>query len=496
MKSIEIIVTIIYAALVLWWAISSKKKAERGGREFLASYKIFGVLFAGIASATAGMSGFGLVGVPGLVFKLGGAVWWITILFAMSFGLMMWINGKPMRMMGEIIGTETFADLGYRRFNSNTVRFLIALNLIICVWAYLGTQILAAGYILHYIFGVSIKAGGIAVLLFIIIYTVYGGMVGSIKVDFLQGLLKMGSAIAVLLGFFYITGGMGNATMAISSKFGSSYVDPIGYPASVTLPLVFAWVFALGLGTIGQPHVNTKLYSLKDYKSLKLFGVTSGIAYSIMGFFTLFPAMAVWYLISTGKMVMFKNPDDTVFHFLNHMPPVLAILLFAGLLAATMSTSSSFLVIGSGIFVHDIPRSFNKKLDQKQEVFWGRVAVVILSIGSILFGLYGGYLIALLGVLGLGTFIATSIPVIIGYQWRKASREAAIIAESLTLLMSIFVSIIYVQLLKGKMPGGIPDYVYMILLSFLVMIFVSLFTKGSSRENLPPELKLFFKYME
>ncbi|WP_287006404.1 sodium:solute symporter family protein [Desulfurella sp.] len=498
MKLFEILVALIYGVLVLWWAISSKKQAEKGGKEFFASYKTFGALLAGIAAATSGMSGFGLVGVPGLVYKLGGAVWYITIFFALSFGLMMWLNGKPMRMMGEIITTETFADLGYHRFNSNTVRFLIALNLIICVWAYLGTQILAAGYILHYIFGISIKAGGVIVLLYTILYTVYGGMVGSIKVDFLQGLLKIGSALAVLLGFYYITGGMSNATLAISASkiFGTSYVDPIGHPSTVTLPLVFAWIFALGIGTIGQPHVNTKLYSLKDYKSLRFFGVTSGIAYSIMSLFTLFPAMAVFYLISTGKMAIFKNPDDTIFHFMSHLPPILAILLFAGLLAATMSTSSSFLVIGSAVFTLIYPRSFGKKLDQKQEVVWGRWALIILSIGAIFFGLFGGYLIALLGVLGLGTFIATSMPVIIGYQWQRASKEAAIVAELITLLMSIFVSVIYVQLLKGKMPGGIPDYAYMILLTTIVMIFVSLFTKGSARENLPPELKIFFKYME
>lgn len=498
MKTAEIIVTLIYAALVLWWAISAKRKAEKSGAKFFASSKSFGPLVAGLAAATAGMSGFGFVGGPGLNYKIGSAVMYMGIFFTVSYGLMMWLNGKPMRMMSVITNIETFADLGEIRFNSKLLRLLIALNLIICIFAYLGAQILAGGYILNSIFGISVKAGGIALLIFTLIYTVYGGMVGSIRVDFLQGILKLISIIGIILGFYYITGGMGHAvtTIASSKLFGPQFIDPIGHPDNIMLPLAMSWVFVLAIGVIGQPHVNTKLYSLKSYKDLKTFGLVGGIGYGIMSLLYILPGTAVMYLVASGQMKPFKVADETIFHFFNHLPPVLAILLFAGLLAATMSTSSSFLVIGSSIITRDIPKSFNKTLSQKSEVVWGRWALIILTLGAALFGLYGGYMVALLGVLGLGTFIASSLPVIIGYQWQKASRESAIISEIITLLMSIFVSVIYEQVLKQKLPGGVPSYAYMIMIAFIVMIFFSLFTKGSAGESLPEKLKLYFKHME
>jgi hypothetical protein len=62
--------------------------------------------------------------------------------------------------------------------------------------------------------------------------------------------------------------------------------------------------------------------------------------------------------------------------------------------------------------------------------------------------------------------------------------------------MSIFVSVIYEQVLKQKLPGGIPGYAYMILIVFVIMIFVPLFTKGSAENNLPEKMKLYFKHME
>lgn len=498
MKTFEIIVSLLYAAIVLWWAISAKRQAEKSGAKFFASSKSFGALVAGLAAATTGMSGFGFVGGPGLNYKFGSAVMYMGIFFTVSYGLMMWLNGKPMRMMSAITNIETFADLGDVRYGSRSLRFLIAINLIICIFAYLGAQILAGGYILNSIFGISVKAGGIALLIFTLIYTVYGGMVGSIKVDFLQGLLKLFSIIGIIIGFYYITGGMGHATMTIASSklFGPQFVDPIGHPDNVMLPLAMSWVFVLAIGVIGQPHVNTKLYSLKSYKSLKTFGLVGGLGYGIMSLLYILPGTAVLYLVASGQVKPFKVPDETIFHFFNHLPPFLAIVLFAGLLAATMSTSSSFLVIGSSIITRDIPKSFNKSLSQKEEVVWGRWALIILTLGAAIFGLYGGYLVALLGVLGLGTFIAASLPVIIGYQWKKASTEAAIISEIIVLIMSIFVSVIYEQVLKQKLPGGIAGYSYMIMIVFLIMIFVSLFTKKAAEDNLPEKMKLYFKHME
>ena len=498
MKNLEIILAVLYAAVVLWWAVSAKKEADRGGQEFFASSKLFGAVVAGLAAATTGMSGFGFVGGPGLNYSLGAAVWYMPIFFTVSYGLMMWLNGKPMRMMGEITNVETFADLGDERYQSRTLRFLVAVNLIICIWAYLGAQILAGGYILNFVFGISVQAGGILLLFFTLIYTIFGGMVGSIRVDFLQGILKLISIIGIIFGFAYVTGGFTNATLTIATSkvFGPTFTDPVGHPTGSALPLAMAWVFVLALGVIGQPHVNTKLYSLNNLKSLKWFGLVGGIGYGVMGLLYILPGTAVQYLVALGKVSPFKVSDETIFHFFANVPPVWELLLFVGLLAATMSTSSSFLVIGSSIITRDIPHSFDKMLDQKQEVLWGRWALAILTIGAAMFGLFGGYMVALLGVLGLGTFIGASMPVIIGYQWRKASREAAIVAEVIVLVMSIAVSVIYEQALKGHLPGRIPGYAYMIMLVILVMVFGSLVTKGAAGENLPARLKLYFKHME
>jgi sodium/proline symporter len=453
---------------------------------------------AGLAAAAAGMSGYGFVGGPGMNYKMGATIMWMPVFFTVSYGMMMWLWGRRMRMLTEVVDIGTFPDLAYERFQSNGVRCLTAINLIFCVWAYLGCNLLAGGLVFSALFGMPVKVGAIVVLAVTVIYTYYGGMVGSIRVDAIQGALMLFSIIAAFYGFHCITGGFESATIAISSSelLGPTFADPIGSPTDIALPLVVAWTFVLALGAAGQPHVSTKLYALKSYRNLRSFGLVAGVGYGIAGFMYLLPGTAVLYLVATGKIAPLTVPDEAVFVFLGHLPPAISIVVFMGLLAAIMSTSSSFLVIGSGLITRDIPRSFGKPLIPKREVFWGRIALVILAAGSTAFGLFGGYLVALLGVLGLGTFVATSVPVAIGFLWGKASKEAAVIAEAVVFGMSIGVSIIYEKLLNRTCAGGVPGYTYIIIAAFILMILVSLFTKGAAGENMPEKMKLLFKHSE
>ena len=491
------IVAVVYAAFCIWLGIYGKKRAERGGKFFFASSGLFGALLVGLAAAAAGMSGFGYVGGPGLAYKFGAAVWYLPTFFILSYGVMSWLNGKPMRMMQEITRIETFADLGVERYKNKAVGFFIALNLIFCIFAYLGTQVLAGGYVINALTGMNVKVAGLLLLVIVAIYTYYGGMVGSIMVDGLQGFLMVISIIGAFIGFFMITGGAAHWTQVVGSSpmFGPLFVDPVGKPTNLLLPLIFGWVFVLSLGVSGQPHVNTKYYALKSYKDLRWKGFIGGVGYGIAGFMYLLPAAAVEYLVATGKMAPLKVADTTVFAFANHLPFWVAAIIYMGLLAAIMSTSSSFLVIGSAVFTHDFPRAFSKVLSEKSEVQVGRIALLILSIGAAIFGLYGGYMVALLGVLGLGAFVSTSIPVVIGYVWKKATKEAALISEITVFILSIGISVIYEKLLGKKLPGGISGYVFYIIVTILIMVFVSFVTKGAAEEKLPAKLKTYFRYL-
>jgi len=490
----EIIFGIIYMIFVFWLGISSQKKAGESGADYFASSKFFGPVMIGIATATVGMSSFGFVGGPGLTYATG--LWLVmdSMFFTISYGIMMWLNGKAMRMMGELAVVETYADLAYERYQDNAIRFFLALNLLICVWAYMGTQIEGAGYIMNAIFGVPVTVGGVIIVVYTVLYTVMGGMIGSIKVDALQGLLKLLCIIAMVVGFFYITHGATNAitTIAAIPKVGPRLVAPIG----LLVPLAMSWVFVMLLGTAGQPQISTKLYGLNSYKALKTAGLVGGVSYAVMCVVYFFPGTSVLYLVAKHHMAPLKVSDMAVFAFMNHLPTTLSVMVYLGLLAASMATTSTFLVMGSYLFTRDIARSFGKLLSPKREVVVGRWALVIVSLGALIWGMFGGNMVAIMGGIGLGTFIAASLPVIVGYQWRKATREAALAAEILTLVLSIGSTLVYEGVMKRHLWAGVPGYAYIILLAVVVMIFVSFLTKGAAGDLMPEKMKVYFHHME
>ena len=66
----------------------------------------------------------------------------------------------------------------------------------------------------------------------------------------------------------------------------------------------------------------------------------------------------------------------------------------------------------------------------KNDLFWARIGTVALCTIASIFATYSYYyndrLVALLGAFGWGTFAAAIVPVlVIGLNWKKATREAA-----------------------------------------------------------------------
>ncbi|MEM3449471.1 MAG: sodium/proline symporter, partial [Nitrososphaerota archaeon] len=158
--------------------------------------------------------------------------------------------------------------------------------------------------------------------------------------------------------------------------------------------------------------------------------------------------------------------------------------------AAIMSTSSAFLSIGVAAIVRDLTKAVGKELMRDAQIRWGRVVTILLTIVALVFGYFGGYLVAILGALGWGYFACAIVPIIgLGLNWKRATKEGAIAA----LLTGLTLNIAFLILEKGvgwKMPYGIPSYGIALLITLVVMILVSLLTKTASEEDIEKEIKV------
>ncbi len=235
----------------------------------------------------------------------------------------------------------------------------------------------------------------------------------------------VGAAIAVF--YYALQAGGGLETHgAIHHRvrlFGPGHLDPLG-AIPVFTAMGFFLVFAVG--NLGQPHMLHKFFMLDDPRKLKWMPMIVGVTQTLCVLIWLGIGLAVPSLVAGGKLAPLVNPDDASPQFLlNFTPEILAGIVFAGILAAIMSTADSFVNIGSAAIVRDLPKAIGRKVND--ELFWGRIAVVGIAVSAAVFAYFYGDLIALLGTFAFGTFGAALGPALaIGLNWRRVTAAAAV----------------------------------------------------------------------
>lgn len=480
------IVTIVILYFALSFAVGLyAKKYVKVAEEYFGAHKLFGPIIVGIASFAAIMSGFGFVGGPGLVYAMGATSLWITLSQAAAFGFSWWIIGKRIRLIAEVKPVATLPDIAALRFKSEAVRGLLAISLVLGVFAYLGTQVLAGGYVVAGLLGIPLEVAILVIFGITMLYTAVAGMAASILTDVMQGIVMLIAAVGVLIIALVMCGGTGGIFGTIALK-DPVKVDPLG---TGTWILALTWYFVFVIGNSGRPHLATKFIALKRYEDLKWGAVISGGSCMISSLLRIFVGYAALWLVVTGQITPLRVPDEAATAFLSKVPAGLAGIVYAGLLAAIMSTSSAFLAVGVGAVVRDLTKAFGRELSREEQVKRGRVVTILLTVVAPIFGYFGGYLVAILGTLGWGYFACAIVPIIgLGLNWKRATREAAILA----LITGLVLNISFLILERGfgwKMPYGIPSYSIALLLTILVMIVVSFFTKSASGDDIEKEIR-------
>jgi sodium/proline symporter len=426
-----------------------------------------------IAAFSSIQSGFGMVGGTGQTFT-GGLGFAVGIMFAapLGFALTWFMVGKRIWKLGDLGEIFTLGDIAELRYNSKAARGWMGVAVALGVIGYLGTQVQAMGVVMNTIFGVSPTVGAIIGLAILAFYCIGGGMIAGVYTDLFQGILM--AAVSVIVFFLAIDagGGIANMTQVLQSS-DPKLASPFGMYPMITM---VCWFFLFSLGAAGQPHFITKFLMIKDAKQLKWGAFTAGLAYVLTTFLVIGIGLAALVLKIQGKFPKLGSTDEALTTFLTMFtPPVIAGLVIAGLLAAIMSTGSSFVTLGAASLVRDIPKALN--IEVKNELLWSRIAVAALLILSTLFSVYMDTLVALLGVFGWGTFASAIFPtIVLGLIWPKATKQGAIWSIIISLGVNFFLEV------GGKygikpLPAGVINGAFAFALAIVAFIVISLLTQ-------------------
>jgi Na+/proline symporter len=247
--------------------------------------------------------------------------------------------------------------------------------------------------------------------------------------------------------------------------------------------------FVFGLGTLGQPHVISKYYMLRDPRQLRWYPLlmTSVLLLTLLLFFGI--GIGVKAAVVSGTMAPLAHPDDATPAFLlQRTAPWLAAVVFSGIAAAVMGTVNAFLSVGAAAITHDIPIAFGRRV--RDELLVGRISTVLIAALAGALALRSGVLVAFLGIFGWGLFASTLVPSLaLGLNWPGATRAGAIAS----MLVGLGVTLVLETLNWVRVftfPAGVTASGLALVLSLLTFVAVSWLTRERAASDLDADVRL------
>jgi len=398
-----IIITIIcYLALMVGIGVSFSRKNKDVGDFYLGGRKL-GPIVTAMSAEASDMSSYLLMGLPGLAYLCGCAeVGWTVIGLAVGTYLNWLIVAKRLRLYSQRCGAITIPDFFAKRYreNKNILLGISALIILVFFIPYTASGFSACGKLFEQLFGWDYHVAMLISAAIIILYTSIGGFLAASTTDLIQSIVMTAALIIVVIFGVNTAGGLDNVienakglngylTLFENHNAADNTSSPFGFLSIIS---TLAW----GLGYFGMPHILLRFMAIKDpgkiRTSRRIASVWVVISMGVAVFIgiianALSAQNAIPVLPSSSesetaiiKMAFLMNDSNMI------LLMIFAGLIFAGILACTMSTADSQLLAASSSASENILRGvFKVKLTEKQSMLAARgILLVIAAIAALI----------------------------------------------------------------------------------------------------------------
>ena len=188
------------------------KKANESTENYLIGGRSLGPWVTAMAAEASDMSGWLLMGLPGLAYWCGlsDALWTAIGLFIGTY--INWlIVAKRLRNYSHIAGDAiTIPDFISNRFKEKkkVILTICALFILVFFSVYAASCFVTVGKLYSTLFGTKYIYMMLLGALFVVFYTFIGGFLAESASDFMQGIVMFGALLVVLIGGVYYAGGI------------------------------------------------------------------------------------------------------------------------------------------------------------------------------------------------------------------------------------------------------------------------------------------------
>lgn len=496
-----------YMLVVIGIGIFFARRANKNTENYFLGGRSLGPWIAAMSAEASDMSGWLLMGLPGLAYWCGLAdATWTAVGLAVGTYLNWLIVAKRLRNYSAVSGDAiTIPEFFSNRFHEKTkiIRIIASLFILVFFTVYAGSCFVTCGKLFSTLFGYSYHSMMIVGAIFVILYTFLGGFLAESASDFMQSIVMVVALISILVlgtinaggigavienaqaipGYFSLTEVANPATNEAGMQLVENGVPVFGaespYPV-LTIVSMLAW----GLGYFGMPQVLLRFMAIRKADELK----KSRRIATVWVVISLFAAVAIGIvgraMLPTAETLLTKSGAENVFVLMseNLLPALLAGIIMAGILAATISSSDSYLLIASSALANDVYKGVIKKDANDKTVMWiSRIALMVIALIGMVIAWDENSVIFNVVSFAWAGFGATFGPLMLFSLFWKRTTRAGAVAGMVSGAATVFIW----KLVLNPQLGGVFT-IYELLPAFVVssifIVVVSLLTKEPSDE--------------
>lgn len=384
---------VAYLMLVLGVGIWFSKRNKTTDDFYLGGRKL-GPFVTAMSAEASDMSSWLLMGLPGVAYLTGLAdATWTALGLAIGTYINWLIVAKRIRRYSQKCGATTIPAFFSERFRdkSKILTVIAALVIIVFFVPYTASGFAACGKLFNSLFGVNYMTAMIICAAVIILYTMLGGFLAASTTDFIQSIVMTIALVVVLVYGISHAGGFGAVIDNAKSLPGyfslSNTFNPETNSSAPYGVLKSCSMLAWGLGYFGMPHVLLRFMAIEDTQKLTLSRRVASVWVVISLAIGVFIGVIGLGMVAHGSMAPLADSERIIVEIAKliseHgvLAALLAGVILAGILAATMSTADSqLLAASSSVSQNIIKEKLMPNLGEKSAMVIARVTLVVIAI--------------------------------------------------------------------------------------------------------------------
>ena len=511
-NTIQILIAmIIYMAAVIIIGVVFAKRANANSENYFLGGRSLGPWVTAMSAEASDMSGWLLMGLPGVAYWCGVAdAAWTAIGLAIGTYFNWLIVSKRLRRYSiKANNSITLPDFFSNRFKEKkkVIMTLAALFILIFFTVYAASCFVTCGKLFSTLFGTSYQSMVIIGAVFVLLYTILGGFLAESASDFMQSIVMIAALVCVVAIGVVNAGGF-SEVFANAGKI-PGFLDFFGLATPETVdgtqvvvdgvakfgeaaPYGILTIFSMlawGLGYFGMPQVLLRFMAIREESELKRSRRIAMIWVIISLAVAVFIGLVGRVIalnnpeVLAGDLLLTKSSAENIFIQLStsFLPPIIAGFVMAGILAATISSSDSYLLIAASAVAKNIYQGVAKKnASDKAVMTVSRITLLVIALIAMFLAFDEDSVIFNIVSFAWAGFGATFGPLMLFSLFWKRTTRAGAVAGMVGGAGMVFLWKLVISTLGGVF--AIYELLPAFIFSSICIVAVSLLTKKPSAE--------------